>query len=233
MNGDNESWLNREKFVFVVASVLLVWTSVALVRSELRKQEIGPQFVQEDPPPKPTPVDELDNKQPLSSYLIGARGNPFAFRESFYVVGGIERPLEVEIRPRPAVSRPVRRPRQPSRPTTPKVNPGKPPVRPKPTTPPTPTATPEAKPPRKAYELPVNFVGVFIKEDERYALLKDKQTDTYLRLVEGEEYPDLKIKVVRVTKSSVILENEEGKRFMLRDLLRQILAERLQTQQDN
>ena len=233
MSSEHESALNKEKAVFVAASALMVWASVYLVHSEPALPGLGDQRVKEEAAPRLAPV-ELTSKQPLSAYLIGARGNPFAFKEGRYVVSGIERAVErvVTAKTQPP-RRPTRRPSRPKRPEPKKVDPGKPPTRPKPKETKPAAAPKDPGPVKKPYELPVNFAGVFFKDDERYALLQDKQNDTYLKLAEGQEYPDLKIKVVKVTKSSVILENDEGKRFLLRDLLRQILSERLQSKEQN
>ncbi len=217
--------MNLEKVVFGAVAMWLVYVSVALILSRPNYEDHGPQKVSVDMPRRLAALD-LSHKRHLSEYLIGVRGNPFTWRDD-YVVAAVDAPTgPITIVDRPAdpkqPTRPKRTPRKPVKP----IDPGKVPERPKPEKP---KVTAPTKPPRtpKLYELPVTLAGIYMREGKNYALLKDKQNDGYIKLVEGEEYPNLGISVVKVTKGSVILANDEGKHFLLRDLLRQIQAERL------
>ncbi len=218
--------MNLEKIIFGVAAGWLVFTSVALVLSRPAYEDHGPQRVSAVMPRRVAALD-LSHKRHLSEYLIGARGNPFTWRED-YVVTVAEAPSgPITIVDRPAGPKPPTPPKRPPRKPVKPITPGRIPERPKPDKPVVVTPTkPVVKP--KLYELPVTLAGVYIRDGRNYVVLKDKQNDGYIKLIEGEKYPDLGISVVKVTKGSVVLANDEGKHFLLRDLLRQIQAERLE-----
>ena len=78
-----------------------------------------------------------------------------------------------------------------------------------------------------AWRIPVKLAGVYITGERRHAILRDETGGRFLRLVEGESYPRLGFSVFRVTAGTVELESEAGRRFPLRDLLREIRARSL------
>jgi hypothetical protein len=65
----------------------------------------------------------------------------------------------------------------------------------------------------------VDFRGIVATErGELYVLLKIKQTGENRRLVEGDIWPETGLRIVKITQASVLLENEKGERFLMRDL---------------
>ncbi len=194
------SWINTEKAVFLLAMAWLTGTGVRFQSAPVIPQWGAPRV--NDAPPEYRPV-KLEPPPPIGEFLAGARGSPF---------GEVERTAAVRLGRLPWWKRP-----KPPKTRQPKPKP-KPKPRPKIPPPPLPKPPAENEPPGKPkpYDLPVRIVGrvadliVFeVKEDGRY-----------LSVREGQELPGLGVKVVSATKSVVILENEEGVRFRLIDLLR-------------
>jgi len=219
-----EELFNKEKLIFGLSAAMLVWASVGMVASDPRYGALGPFVVADDGPPRRAAADMSQDH--ISWYLIGARANPFVLKDEFHAQGvNVPRPEVVQV-PLPPTG--VRRPGTGTQPTQQPepVKVGDTPKNPR-STKPAPGEGPTTAQGPKPYELPVTFVGVFTDGDTNYALLRDKDNDAYVKLIEGQAYPDLGIKVVKVTKTSVVLENSEGKPFLLRDLLRQIQSERL------
>ena len=142
-------------------------------------------------------------------FLAGDRGNPFSDierRTAFRL-----KPLPRYRPPRPPASR---RKRKPSRKAPP----------PPPPPPPPPAEAPAGKP--KPYDLPVRVVGrVEVGGSGGRTVFVVKEDGRYIAVREGEELPDLGVRVVRATKSVVVVENEKGQRFRLIDLLRSKAAE--------
>ena len=204
-------WVSRERAAFSIAAVWLLWMGLRYQSAPLLA-EWGPQHT--DVPPPEERFVSLGPPPPISEFLAGDRGNPFS---------DVERRIAFRPKPLPKYRRP-----KPPKPRRPRPTKRKPPRRrPPPPPPPPPTKTP-GKPVEepKPYDLPVRLVGrievgrvgqggsggrtVFaVKEDGRYIAVR-----------EGEELPGLGVKLVRATKSVVIVENEEGRRFRLTDLLR-------------
>jgi uncharacterized protein YjhX (UPF0386 family) len=212
MWSDLARWVNRERAAFSVAAVWLLWMGLRYQSAPVLA-EWGPQHT--DVPPPEERFVNLGPPPPISEFLAGDRGNPFS---------DVERRVAFEPQPLPKYRRPEPpKPRRP-RPTRPKTSRRTPPP-PPPTPPPSRTdQKPVEKP--KPYDLPVRVVGRI--EVERVArgssggriVFAVKEDDRYIAVREGEELPGLGVKLVRATKSVVIVENEEGRRFRLTDLLR-------------
>jgi hypothetical protein len=80
---------------------------------------------------------------------------------------------------------------------------------------------PGPQPRPEPYRVPVNFMGVYGPPGggELYVLLRDKRTGERRRLVRGEMWPEIDLRIVAIDWNSVLLENEKGKRFLMRDLM--------------
>ncbi len=71
----------------------------------------------------------------------------------------------------------------------------------------------------EAYDVPANFIGVHRPAGGRWrVVLKAKQNGENRGLDAGDVWPDLNLRIIRITSHSVLLENEKGKRFLMRDL---------------
>jgi hypothetical protein len=74
----------------------------------------------------------------------------------------------------------------------------------------------EAKEPRP-YELPANYRGTYRPEGGRWrVILQDKRTRELRSLFEGDLWPSLKLRIIRITSDSVLLTNEQGRRYLMR-----------------
>lgn len=203
-------WINQEKAAFCTGAAWLLLVGLRY-QAAPSLDEWGPQRT--DVPPPEEGYVSLAAPPPLAEFLAGDRGNPFS---------DVERRTAFQPKPLPRYKRPKPpAPRRPPRPA--KIKPPPPPPAPKP--------PPKQEPPKpaekpKPYDLPVRVVGRFevsrlgagssgvrtvfaVKEDGRYIAVK-----------EGDELPGLGVRVIRATKSVVIVENEKGQRFRLNDLLR-------------
>jgi hypothetical protein len=78
----------------------------------------------------------------------------------------------------------------------------------------------EIKRPLRVYEVPVNFRAVLrTGEGEPCVVLKTKAGGENRRLVEGDVWPDINLRILRITMSSVLLQDDQtGERFLMRDL---------------
>jgi hypothetical protein len=188
-------WLNREKAVFFTAVAWLLVTGLSFQCVPAAKRW-GPARA-DDAPRKRSPAS-LETPPPIGEFLAGGRGSPFTElrRTSAFRPPGLPT-VRPPRRPRPRTETAQKKPAVLPPPPEPKAE-AAPAVRPKP------------------YDLPVKLVGrigdrvVFaIKEDGRYVSVR-----------EGEELAGLGVKLVSATKNIVIVENEEGRRFWLADLLR-------------
>ena len=197
------NWINAEKGVFIAAALWLLVTGVGFQNAPVTRSW-GPPRVP-DVPPDHRPVN-LAAPPPIGEFLASERGSPFGDEERKLAY----KPSPFNIWRRPAKKPPVHVAAKPP------ALPPKPPSQPKPKPP---EPKPAAKP--KPYDLPIRAVGrlqvgggagrtIFVvKEDGRYVAVK-----------EGEELPELGVRVVRATKNVIIVENEKGQRFRLNDLLR-------------
>jgi len=185
------SWLNREKLLFMGAAVALAAAGVYAVRSEPSFPDPGQHRVKTGAPGElNVGLDSLARSEDINRFLDGPRPNPF----SSYT------------------DRLVSRPTPPPKPPPPLPPPPPPPPRP----PPPPPSN--LKPP-KPYEVPVDFRGIVATErGDLYVLLKIKQSGENRRLVEGDIWPETGLRIVKITQASVLLENEKGERFLMRDL---------------
>ena len=65
----------------------------------------------------------------------------------------------------------------------------------------------------------MEFRGIVATEQgDLYVLLKIKLSGENRRLVEGDIWPETGLRIVKITQASVLLENEKGERFLMRDL---------------
>ena len=75
----------------------------------------------------------------------------------------------------------------------------------------------QAKP--QPYEVPASFIGVHRPAGGKWrVILKAKLRGENRSLFAGDLWPDLKFRIVRITSGSVLLQNDEGKLFLMRDL---------------
>jgi hypothetical protein len=197
-------WLNREKLVFMACFCVLGLSGVYTYTSRPDFDDPGRHRVAHGAPD--TEIVNLDALRPgeLENALAGTRHNPFATYVS---------PVSV-VHPKPPGPKPPR-PKPPKPPRPPK--PPKPPRPPKPPpTRPVPTPTPTTP---KPYEVPVNFKGVVGTDDGRlFVLLKTKNSSENRYLSEGDVWPETGLTIVRITRTNVLLQNEKGERFLMRDL---------------
>ena len=182
------SWLNRERLLFMGVAVALAAAGVYAVRSEPSFSDPGKHRVK-----------------------TGAPGELNVGLDSLARSEDVNRFLEGP-RPNPFSSylgstALVPPPPKPPRPPLPPPPPPPPPVRPPVTTAP------------KPYEVPVDFRGIVATEQgDLYVLLKIKLSGENRRLVEGDIWPETGLRIVKITQASVLLENEKGERFLMRDL---------------
>ncbi len=209
-------WMNREKAVFSGGAAWLLWMGL-LYQAAPSLREWGPQRT--DVPPPESRYVSLEAPPPLMEFLAGDRGNPFS---------DIERRTAFQEKPLPRYKRPKPpAPRRPPRP--PKIAPPPPP--PPPPKPPVEAKQEPAEKP-KAYDLPVRVVGRIevrrlgvghiwgVSGSDSRTVFAVKEDGRYIAVREGEELPGLGVRLIRATKSVVIVENEKGQRFRLNDLLR-------------
>jgi len=66
---------------------------------------------------------------------------------------------------------------------------------------------------------PVSFVGVLRADDGAFFVgLRDRATGENRRLTEGDVWPELGLRIVKIGMSGVLLENEGHARFVIRDV---------------
>jgi outer membrane biosynthesis protein TonB len=191
------TWLNREKLIFFLTTVCLAGAAGYSVFSEPEQIVPGghrmPQHV-----PQAIEIN-LDTRFESERYAA----NPFTpYRK-----------------PRP--KEPVKPVKPLPGPKPPEVHkPPKPPKPPRPPRPPTPAPKPAPRPTApKPYEVPVNFKGVVGTGDGKlYVLLKTKDSLENRYLSEGDIWPETGLTIVRITHTSVLLQNQKGERFLMRDL---------------
>lgn len=71
----------------------------------------------------------------------------------------------------------------------------------------------------EAYEVPASFIGVHRPSGGQWrVVLRAKQDGENRGLDTGDVWPNLNLRIIRITSHSVLLENEKGKRFLMRDL---------------
>jgi hypothetical protein len=67
--------------------------------------------------------------------------------------------------------------------------------------------------------VPVNFVAVVrAAGGEPCVVLKDRKTGENRRRVEGDNWPEINLRILRISMSSVLLEGAGGERFQMLDL---------------
>jgi hypothetical protein len=197
------TWINREKTVFLGTFVALALAGSYALVSKPEFQDTGSQRVRQSAPGKMLVSLQVSRPGEMAEYLSGARPNPFAAYVPPRIIAHV--PPEIPIRP------PVRPPRIDAPPPPP-------PIGPPPTVkPPTPVSTTPSAP--KPYEVPVNFRAVVRTDDGRHFVVLETKKDFENRyLHEGDIWPETGLTIKKITLTSVLLENEKGERFLMRDL---------------
>jgi hypothetical protein len=73
----------------------------------------------------------------------------------------------------------------------------------------------------RIWEIPARFRGVLRPIGGRWRVILEEKGGAETRsLFVGEVWPDLNLRILRITSDSVLLENERGKRFLMPDLYR-------------
>ena len=182
-------WLNRERLIFLIVLAGLAAAGVFFIGSAPDFKPAGEHRVDRKLPRKLN-FDPADFARPKEIDARGARVNPFARYVDQTVMGPVNPgPLPVALRPPP---------------------PPKPPKPPKP---------PDTAPPPKPYQVPVDFRGILAADNgDLFVLLKVKQTGENRRLSEGDLWPETGLRIVKITTVSVLLENDKGEKFLMRDL---------------
>jgi hypothetical protein len=71
----------------------------------------------------------------------------------------------------------------------------------------------------RPYEVPASFRGVHRPSGGQWrVILEDKHTRELRSLLEGDVWPSLKLRIIRITSDSVLLKNSEGKHYLMRGL---------------
>ena len=218
-------WENKEKAVFLSVSLWLSWQAIEF-QNQPRAETVGQQTVAQARPSRvAVNVEQLaqdnDNKllDEMRLYAFGPRTNPFNLywqEEDINLVHMPEDPRQGP-RPKPRKGRPKARPR-----SKPKIK-----IKPNIKSIARPTPKPKDKPkviakvarkPRP-YEIPVNLVGWISIGDDHTAHFRDKSNGDLLQVHAGDELDKLGLTVLSVERTGVIVENDSGDRFILRDLV--------------
>lgn len=185
------AFLSRERLAFLAAACALAAAGVWAVLSLPVFRPCGEQRIGRPAPGEPLRgLEALEGTGDASRLLAGARGNPFGRCVESSVPAGDDEP----------------RPRTESVKTS-TVPDGLFPIR----TQSEPTVI-------KPYQVPVNFRGIMVTGDERYILLKVKHNGENRRLVEGDIWPEINLRVVQITRDWVLLREEKtGTLYKMRD----------------
>ncbi|HOX08033.1 MAG TPA: hypothetical protein PK280_16665 [Planctomycetota bacterium] len=138
-------------------------------------------------------LDALAKTEDINNFLKGPRPNPFSTMGEAVVI-----PTPPTFQPKPVLKPPT-------------IPPPPPPV----------VKPPQPKPVvsrPQPWQVPVDFRGIVATEaGDLNVLLKIKATGENRRLVEGDIWPETGLRIVKITQSSVLLENDKGERFLMRD----------------
>lgn len=201
-----ERWLNKEVGVFLGSSTFLFCGVLWCAFSGPPLREWDPVSVRTGSPDwVDLALETSEGREVLLRYRSGRRQNPFLpVRRRAIAIG----PIKPRLRPlRPTDIFPKR--------------PGK--VKPPPPKPELEKKKPEPKVVKQAkpWEMPMEVKGAWSLEGgETFALFESKETGEYWNVREGDEIAELGVKVVKVTPTIIIVENEKGERLRLRDLIR-------------
>ena len=214
----------REKAFFVASSVWFVLVVCYFLHARPRTQPFGPQTV--DMPrleQVEVTVAELSasDEADLKLFTLGPRPNPFSvhwYEASPDHIGFVD--PEKKSRPTARRTLPTRRvkTREKKRNTV-----AKPPPKPRPPKPvkqpqaiSEKTKTPRAKAP---YEIPVEMRGwwVAVRRGGLAAIFRDKENGELLEVHEGDVLADFGITIIRVTRTGVLVENDKGDTYLIRD----------------
>lgn len=203
-----EKWLNREVGVFLGASVFLFLGVLWCALSGPGQRNWGPVAVGA----ASSEWDDLaletrEGPEVLRRHKSGRRPNPFLPLERHALAIGrigpkVKRVPRTNIRPKaapPKVKPPPPKPKLKKKPEPPKV----------------------VRQDLKPWEKTMNVKGAWsIEGGPTFAFFESKETGEYWNVREGDEIAELGVKVVKVTPSIIIVENEKGERFRLQDLIR-------------
>ena len=182
--------LNREQLAFLAAACALAAAGVWAVSAGPGFPPAGEQRTGRSAPGElGTGLEALGRPEGADTFLVGHR-DPFArYQES----PTIARSEEPKPRPQPIPVRIV---------------------------PPDPFATKtQAKSTViKPYQIPVNYQGIMVTNDERHVVLKLKQNGQNRRLVEGDVWPEVGLRIVKITQNWVLLQDDkDGQLYKMRD----------------
>ncbi len=200
---DVARWINPEKTVFLAAAAWLAVTGVGYQRAPVTAGW-GPARVA-DSPPDHGPL-KLEAPPPIGEFLAGERDSPFTDQKRLVTLRPGQLPDYERWKPPEAPKQPRERKKPPPPPP-----PGK--------KPPAEATSPAERP--KGYEFPLIYTGYFrVGDGDLRTVFIAKEDGKYFSVREGEEIPGLGVRVISATKNVVIVENDEGRRFRLDDLLR-------------
>jgi hypothetical protein len=192
------SWFNREKVCFFGCAGIALIFAVKGAVAVPSLPSVGEHRSKIKVPGVLVAHLQKPGKQDLRKALVGDRQNPFTayVRRS---TGGTTtiKPKD----PRPIPHPPVFVPPPPI-PIPPVSVPRRP--------------VPDRSP--KAYQVPVSFVGVSRVKGRPAVYLKVKSTGEDRVLHDGDIWPDTGLTIVKITFTSVLLENEKKDQFLMRDL---------------
>ncbi len=191
------SWLNREKVCFFGCAGIALIFAVKGVIAIPSLPSVGEHRSKIKVPGEMVAHLQKPGKQDLRNALAGDRQNPFAAyvyrRNGTTTVTKPKHPVPI---PKPPFFVP-------------------PPPVPVPIPPVTTTRHPTTP---KAYQVPVSFVGVSRVNGRPAVYLKVKSSGEDRVLHDGDIWPDTGLTIVKITFTSVLLENEKKDQFLMRDL---------------
>ena len=201
-------WLNAEVGVFLASSSFLFIGVLWYAFSGPEQKEWGPVAVRTGSPDWPDlTIDPSQGTAVLRRYKSGKRQNPFLPLQRRAVDIG---------RIKPKVMGPGRTNILPKKPKPTKAK--RPPPKPK-----REKKKPDPKDERKTpkpWEKPMHVKGAWrVVGGQTVAIFESKETGEKWSVREGDEIAELGVKVVKVTPSVIIVENEKGERFRLQDLI--------------
>ena len=216
----------REKAFFVASSVWFGLVVCYFLHARPQTQLFGPQTV-DMPRLKQVEVTVAElsasNEADLKLFTLGPRPNPFNVHW-YEDPGGITPWMDLQNKSRPTADRrmpPRKNKRRKKRRETVAKPPPKPPPRiRKPVKKPQAisplTKTPRAKAP---YEIPVEMRGwwVAVRRGGLAAIFRDKENGELLEVHEGDVLADFGITIIRVTRTGVLVENDKGDTYLIRD----------------
>ena len=202
-----EQWLNKEVGIFLASSTFLFCGVVWCAFSGPGLREWDPVSVRTDSPDwVDLALETSEGKGVLGRYMSGRRQNPFLPLQRRGIHIG---PIRTRVKPTRDIGISAKKPRK-VKPPPPKPKSKRKKPKPK-----------AGKQPPKPWEKPMNLRGAWSLEGgPTFALFESKETGEYWNVREGDEIAELGVKVIKVTPTIIIVENEKGERLRLQDLIR-------------